>query len=457
MTEANARTGLAANAPGNTLAYMDQASYLWVRASGHVHGIQCTWVYQREIDQDGLARVHDNLAHGLLGRRIERSPLPFGRHRWVAYHELPGIDIDPPISTREAVTDWFDERARIPIDPEFGPCWHLGVLPIEGYGTAVTLVASHTVVDGVGTCIALTDAINGVRRDLGLPPPGARPKRQALLEDARVTFRGLPEIGRALRATVTVARQSPPARGGSRGQPPAPKVNRKDKRPATVPGATVYIDAAQWDARAESLGGTSNALMAGFAAKLAEKYGRLDSHGMVTLSYPINDRTENDVRGNALKGIDFAVDPRPVTSDLRKIRNDFRETINAGLGKFKEQERAFPLTPFIPTFVLKVLPLAAMNADLTVGCSNFGEMDPAVAYVDGTKADYYGMRMVEQNLTANSPEIASGELYVASGRVGEKLFISFRAYHPNWDNTRQALLEKISATLADFELTAFIE
>lgn len=455
MAESDIRSGLPAN--DNTLAYMDQASHLWVRASGHVHGIQCTWVYQRDIDHDGLTRVHDNLAHGLLGRRIERSPLPFGRHRWVSCHDLPGIDIDPPVSTRAAVTDWFDERARIPIDPEFGPCWHLGVLPIEGYGTAVTLVASHTVVDGVGTCIALTDAINGVRRDLRLPPPGARLKRQALLEDARVTLRGLPEIGRALRATVTVARQNPPTRGGPGGQPSLPKAHRKDNRPALVPGATIYIDGAHWDSRAESLGGTSNALMAGFAAKLAEKYGRVGSDGMVTLSYPINDRTENDVRGNALKGIDFTVDPRPVTSDLRKIRNDFRETINAGLGKFKEQERAFPLTPFIPTLVLRKLPLAAMNADLTVGCSNFGEMDPAVAYVDGSEADYYGMRMVEQNLTVNSPEVASGELYVASGRVSGKLFVSFRAYHPNWDNSRQALLAKISETLADFELTAFIE
>ncbi|MFC3774814.1 hypothetical protein [Mycolicibacterium holsaticum] len=436
---------------------MDQASYLWVRASGHVHGIQCTWVYRREVDHDGLRRVHDNLAHGLLGRRVEPSALPFGRHRWVSCHELPGIDVANPVDSRDAVTDWFDERARVPIDPEFGPCWHLGVLPIEGYGTAVTLVASHTVVDGVGTCIALTDAVKGVRRDLRLPPPGARPKRQALVEDFRQTLRGLPEIGDALRATVTVARQNRPTKEGPGGQPSAPKPNRKDNRPAMVPGATIYIDGAEWDTRAESLGGTSNALMAGFAAKLAEKYGRLRGDGLVTLSYPINDRTENDMRANALKGIDFPVDPRPVTSDLRKIRNDFRETINAGLGKFKEQERAFPLTPFVPTIVLRKLPLAAMNADLTVGCSNFGEMDPAVAYVDGSEADYYGMRMVEQNLTANSPEVASGELYVASGRVAGKLFVSFRAYHPNWDNSRQALLEKISATLADFELTAFIE
>jgi hypothetical protein len=172
----------------NILAFMDQASFLWVRASGHVHGIQCTWLYRRDIDLDGLRRVHDNLAHGLLGRRVEPSPFPFGgRHRWVAWPESPGIDIARPARTRAALAEWLDVRARLPVDPEFGPCWHLGVLPIEDYGTAVTLLASHTVADGVGVCLAIADAVKGVRHDFGYPPPRSRLRRRALVEDARHT------------------------------------------------------------------------------------------------------------------------------------------------------------------------------------------------------------------------------------------------------------------------------
>ena len=45
--------------------------------------IQCVWVYEHAIDFDGLRRFHHNLGYGLLGRRIERSPLPFARYRWV--------------------------------------------------------------------------------------------------------------------------------------------------------------------------------------------------------------------------------------------------------------------------------------------------------------------------------------------------------------------------------------
>jgi diacylglycerol O-acyltransferase len=443
----------------NTLDYMDQASFLWVRASGHVHGIQATWVCRRDIDVDGLRRMRDNLAHGLLGRRVERSPLPFGRHRWVSCHELPRIDFARPADTQAAVAGWFDERAQMPVDPEFGPCWHLGVLPIEGYGTAISLVASHTVIDGVGLCGAVADAVKGVRHDFGFPRPRSRSWRQAVLEDARQTARGLPEIARALGGTATLAVRNRPTRVRPSAPPSGRAPDRETDRPVAVPTATVYLDLDEWDARAECLGGSSNALLAGFAAKLAEKVGRHRAgDNLVTLSYPINDRGENDLRANALKGIDFAVDPGPVTSDLRKIRNDFKQTITAGLGKFKEQERVFPLTPFVPTGVLRKLPLAALNAaDLPVGCSNFGEIDSTTAYADGTEANYFTIRMVEQNLTAKSPELASGELYMTSGRICEKLFISFRAYQPGAENSREILCGLIHRTLADFDLTAVIE
>ncbi|MGX9787674.1 hypothetical protein [Mycobacterium sp. MMS18-G62] len=443
----------------NTLAFMDHASFVWVRASGHVHGIQFNWVYRRDVDREGLRRMHDNLAHGLVGRRIERSPVPFGRHRWVACHELPGIDVAVPARTPAALPDWIEERAARPVHPEFGPGWHLGVLPIEGYGTAVSLVTSHTVIDGAGLCLAVRDAVNGVRHDFGYPPPRSRPRRRALVEDARQAARGLPEIGHALVAMTKLAAQNRPTRGrpGASAAPSAPK--RGPDRPVVVPTATVYIDLADWDGCAERLGGTSNALFAGFAAKLAEKFGRVRTRDdLVTLNYPVNDRTENDLRANALKGIDFAVDPAPVTTDLRKIRADIKQALVQGLGKFKEQESVLPLTPLVPTAVVRRLPLAALNAaDLPVGCSYFGDIEPTVACVDGTAADYFSIRMLEQNLTEKSPELSSGELYLCSGRSCGKLYITFRAYHHGGENSRQILCERISRTLAEFDIAGEIE
>jgi hypothetical protein len=280
--------------------------------------------------------------------------LPFGRHRWVACHETPGIDVARPARTRDAVAGWFDERGQIPVDPERGPCWHLGVLPIEGYGTAVSLVASHTVIDGVGLCLAVTDAVKGVRQDLGFPPPRSRLRRQALVEDARQTMRGLPEIARALGGMATLTFHNGPGLARPTALRAPPTLDGERDRPIVVPTATVYIEPAGTLER-ETLGGTSNALFAGLAAKLAEKFGRFRAgDNLVTLMYPVNERAENDLRANALKGIDFAVDPAPVTTDLREIRSDIKQALISGLGKFQKRERVCPLTPKV---VVRKLPL----------------------------------------------------------------------------------------------------
>ena len=70
--------------PDNRLALVDQGFFAGHRAIGQTEVMQVVWVYEHAIDFDGLKRFHHNLGYGLFGRRIERSPLPFGRHRWVS-------------------------------------------------------------------------------------------------------------------------------------------------------------------------------------------------------------------------------------------------------------------------------------------------------------------------------------------------------------------------------------
>jgi diacylglycerol O-acyltransferase len=429
-----------------------------VRASGHVHGVQVTWVYQRDVDLDGLRSTLDNLAHGLMGRRIERSPLPFGRDRWIRWQESPAIDIAAPAPSRTAVAAWVDARARVPIDPEAGPCWHVGVLPIEHYGTAISLVVSHTIVDGLGATIALADAANGIRHDFGYPLPRSRPRRKALAADLRVIASGIPDLGRALRAVPKLARKTD--QSGSRPKPGRPRAtpDTGPDRPVDVPTATVYVDVAAWDARVEALGGTSNSLFAGFATKLAERTGRVREDGLVTLTYPVSDRTENDTRANALKSVELAADPTSVTTDLRKVRAEIKRALTLGLGNFGDQEALLPVIPFVPLAVAKrVPPEAGGAADLPVGCSNLGELDPAVARVDGTASDYCSVRLVEQNLTTHSTELRYGELHITSGRICGQVFLAVRAYAADMQGSTANLYDDIRATLSDFELTGEID
>ena len=83
--------------PDDRLALLDQAFYAGHRAAGQNEVMQVVWLYQHAIDFDALRRFYRNLGYGLLARRIERSPLPFARYRWVSDQ---GPDID------------FAERAR---------------------------------------------------------------------------------------------------------------------------------------------------------------------------------------------------------------------------------------------------------------------------------------------------------------------------------------------------------
>ena len=66
----------------NVLDLVDQTMFFGERATGTTSLLQCVWVYNRAIDIERLRQFHDHLQHGRLSRLIERSPLPFGRHRW---------------------------------------------------------------------------------------------------------------------------------------------------------------------------------------------------------------------------------------------------------------------------------------------------------------------------------------------------------------------------------------
>ncbi len=107
----------------NVLDLLDQTVFDGERATGVTNLLQVVWVYEHAIDIDGLRRFHANLAQGRLSRRIERSPLPFGWHRWVSPGGGSALEITALPRPREAFDAWLDEQANTPLDPEHGPGW----------------------------------------------------------------------------------------------------------------------------------------------------------------------------------------------------------------------------------------------------------------------------------------------------------------------------------------------
>nr|WP_308460436.1 hypothetical protein [Mycobacterium kansasii] len=277
--------------PDNRLALVDQALFAGHRAANQKVVIQCVWVYEHAIDFEAVNRFHHNLGYGLLGRRIERSPLPLTRHRWVFDRGPSNIDFAERARPRSELSDWSDECSQLPVDSETGPGWRLNVLPLTDGSTAVSLVVSHYLIDGLGLALVLADAIMGNTRDLGYPMPKSRTPFRAIVEDARRTARDVPEIGRALALVGKMAREN--RRAGAESAAPRKALPRKSEGDDlfVVPVVSIYIDLEAWDACAQSLGGTSNTLIAALAAKLGERMGRRrDSDGAVTLQLPMSER-----------------------------------------------------------------------------------------------------------------------------------------------------------------------
>jgi hypothetical protein len=442
----------------NRLAYLDQAAFLALRA---VHGalIQVTWIYDRAVNVDGLRRFHRNLGRGLLGRGIERSPLPFARDRWVLPPASEEIDFTATPRRRADVNAWADERARLPIDPEWGPGWHLGVLPLEDGGTAVSLVASHTIVDAIAFGQAIEDAAEGRTRNLGYPPAGSRTRRRAVREDLRQTLKDLPDMAQALRAVARRARRDRKELNSSIKAAPPSRRTASDDQPVEIPALNAYIDLAEWDARAKSLGASSNSLVAGIASRLAVRVGRVQDDGTVTLRFLVTLRTEDDTRGNALTSVDVTVDPTRAATDLGEMHAKITHGILAAMEDSNNDFLApLPLAAMTPTWVARRLAgIAAGGSILPVTCSNVGDLSPAANRPDGTDADYAYMRNLEPNMKKGTVEAMGGQLFLGSGRGRGKMLIRISAYLLGRPNTKDALRESVSRTFAEFDLNAEID
>jgi hypothetical protein len=452
MTESTARLD-------NQLSFADQLLFLGQRATGQELVMQAVWVYEHPVDLAGVRRFHQNFGYGLFGRRIERSPLPFGRHRWVSSLGPPSdIDIAEGARPRAELSEWADERARLPIDPEYGPGWHLGVLPMTDGSTAVSLVISHCLADGFGALLTIVDAVKGNRHDLGYPPPRSRSRFRAVLSDLRETAKGVPETFRTLVAAARLAfrRRHEIARSGA--SRPTTIGGEDSDCNVVAPAITIYVDLGDWDAHANALGGKSHSLVAGFAAKLGERMGRRRaSDGAVTLNIPISDRTQDDTRANAVSLADVSVDPTQVTTDLAEARVVIKQALKALREVPDETLQLLPLTPFIPKRAVKRGSDVVFGfADLPVSCSNLGDVDPVVARVDGTDAEYVMLRGVDRRVTRRFLERRGGLLTVLAGRIGGKMSISVIAYQPGGANTKPRLRELATNTLAEFGLAGVI-
>jgi hypothetical protein len=435
----------------NVLDLYDQTYFSFERAAGVTNLLQCVWVYNRAIDIDGLRRFHHHLQHGRLSRRIERSPLPFGRHRWVSPNGQSELEVAATPRPRDEFDAWLDEQANTPLDAEHGPGWHLAVLPFTDGGTGVSLVISHCLTDGVGLCEALAAAASGHHDPISWPTAESRRRWQALTEDARQTARDIPAIGRAVVAAAQFARRH---RGGDEAATAPPVQSTGADERVTLPTVTIFVDADEWDSRAQSLGGTSNTLLAGLAARLAQRVGRTAADGSVDVTLPVNERTAGDTRANAITNVDITVDPAPATTDLREIRAAIKQALIRSQDAQNERFELLPLVPLLPQGLVRRSVGVSANCAASVVSSNLGEVTPGAYRPDGTDADYMALKPLGPGVTKAIMRQLGGLLVLVSGREHGRVFVSVLAYQPGRSNLNDLLRQDISSALSDFSLTA---
>ena len=300
----------------------------------------------------------------------------------------------------------------------------------------------------VGAALAIADAVNGVTHDLGYPPANSRTKRAALLEDSRVMARAVPEIGKAAAAAARVAR-----RGGIAVPPPSTPPVSGGSRVVTVPSLTAQVDVHRWDEHANSLGGTSNSLLLGVAARLGRRLGWSPAEGPVTLSVPVNERTPTDTRGNALTAVSVVADPDEVTTDLRPLRAQIKASLST-LGEVRDGLFApLPLVTLTPKALARKLEQTVVPTGV-VGSSNLGQLDPAVNRPDGTEAEFLAVRLTEALTMADLHRAGGAFFPLVSGRVGARLFMSAGYTNAEATTTRAELFEAVRATLGEFGMSA---
>jgi len=445
----------------NLLSYPDQGLFLALRTTDQESIIQATWIYEHPVSYDGLQRFHENFGYGIAGRLIEPSPLPFGRHRWVSSPGAP-LDIEMcPARERQELTDWLDERAQLPVDPQWGPGWRIGVLPMTDGSTAVTLTGSHALGDGIAASTRVVQAVLGMRSDLGYPPPRSRTRTQTVLADLRQAARDLPDTARALAALAKLVagrrKESRPTGSAAPEALPAGEL----KRNVMLPAVFATLDVADWDATAERLGGNGHSLLAGFAAKVAEKLGRISPEdGAVTLLIPISERESfDDDRANAVSMANTRIDPREVSRDLSAARAAMRDSVQKARAEPDQLAGIMPLIPWVPRRAMRGIADAAFgfSAEVPVFCSNVGDLPAEMLRADGTEAEYMFIRGIDRRVTREALEKRSGLLTVMAGRVGGRVLMSVVAYQPGWNNTRAGLREVVVSALAEFGLNARIE
>ncbi len=432
------------------LCLADQGSFLGLRALGRGPVLQFTWLLARQPDDAEVLALNARLGQGLFARLVQRSPLPWGRHRWVASAVLPPVTWFPAPPPGEQPTQLHARLLDLAVDPEHGPGWRLVVQPLAGGGCALSVLVSHTLADGQASVQTIADALAGRRHDVGHAAPSGRWSPRRLLDDGAESLRGLPEVARAIKALVQRRRAaSAPVDGTS---PSRLQSHAGNSRSVIVPVVQVAIVADAFDRRAADLGVAANTLFAALAVGLASSMGRVDATGRVKLVMPVSDRQPGDTRGNALRAATVLVEPGDTLTNPKRLQRDIRAALATLLRHGDEISPLLPLLPYVPLRLARNAERLALGSDRPVGCSILGALPGELERPCGA-ASLLQISLLERYSQGDLARLG-GLLFLVCYRLGGQVLVTVTGHSPGHITDRAGLAPAVEAALAALGLSA---
>lgn len=435
------------------LCYADQSFFTLLRALRRQPLLHFAWIYPHPIDEAAVNAFNARLSQGFLGRLVQRSPLPWGRHRWVANHlPAPVTWFRTPIPIAQ-LPEWRTSLLDLTVDPEHGPGWRLAVQSLDNGGTALALIVSHTIADGKAANQAVADAVTGRPLDFKFPAPSCRWSPAMMIRDSVESIRALPSVWRALRGLVKQSRAG--FVGGTRlpSRLPQAKINGSDAA-VNVPLVQVVMDQQSCENRASELGVGSNTLLTAIAARLAFRIGRVDAEGRVELALPVSNRKPGDWRGNAFQVVTVMADPKTCHTDPRALRDDVRMALASKDQQNNDWTPLLPLIPYVPLWLLRKMETRALGGRLPVGCSLLGELPQMLDHPCGeaTLVQKSSLEWFKHSLL----ERVGGFMMLLGYRIGGKVLFTVACYAPNRVTTRDELTPIVQGALADLGLDGMV-
>lgn len=441
------------------LTFVDQLAFELLRLTRRTQLMQCIWIYDREVSLDGLNRICHRLCDLPLSRLIEPSPLPFGRPRWVRDSRTASVHTGGDVLPRSSLLAWANRHALTPLDPVNGPPWHLAHQRFGDGTSAVSLVVSHVLFDGVGALKLIEHAIAGGDLRADLDPKQARHPVAAVIADGWQAVLDLPG---ALMALLRLTRLGVRRIGGVwRSRSSTRRPTRPDgDQTVSLPSIAVLIDAELWDQRARSLGGHTYSLLAALAAQVAwHMERRRPSDGSVSLLVTVNQRRGlEDDRALAFTFCKITVDPLRAIHDLKNIGPSLRSAVRAAKEKPDPILKLFPIVPWMRRAAVALVDLVfTYSDDMPVSCSNLGRLPARLGCVDGTPCSVMIARGVDTNVTLRDLRRSHGHLVVVASRFNNKVCVSVEAYRLDAANSPEQMRDVMQSTLSEFGLQGVME